>query len=160
VVDDLTAENLAEMPKPALRWKKDEDESIKMTYGLLMDLQRLLPNPAAALESVMIDPYTQDYIVRRVMTPSSATISKVSDLRLAEDIDLDPEQIESLLDWVVQHILHFFAKRAVNLTATGKQFQTALPSLFTTGLPASPLTTQSAGPSESPKTTSEPSTGD
>lgn len=145
---EITVEEAANLPRPDLRIKINEDTSVKMSYGLLMDLQRLLPNPAAALELVMVDAYTQDYVVRRVMTPTTGTIMQIEDLIPSEEIDLDPEKVEEILSWVVQHILHFFARRAVDLAKTGELFKTALPSLFTTGSPALASTTPSAGPSE------------
>lgn len=140
------------MPKPELRLQVNDEYQVKMTYGLLMDLQRLLPSPEAAMTSVMTDSYTQDYVIRRVMTPSKATIMKMEDLVTADNFDLEPEQVEKILGWVVQHILHFFAQRASMLAQTGERFKTALPSLFTTGSATSTSETPSAGPSEPPKT--------
>jgi hypothetical protein len=141
------------MPKPDLRLQVTDDYQVKMSYGLLMDLQRLLSTPEAAMTLVLTDPYTQDYVVRRVMTPSKATIMKMEDLVEADSFDLEPEQVERILTWVVQHILHFFAQRAAMLAKTGERFKTALPSLFTTGSANSTSETPSAGPSEPLKTT-------
>lgn len=142
------AEEVKNLPRPELRFKLNEDRSIKMTYGLLMDLQRLLPDATQAMALVLADPYTQDYIIRRVLTDKSGTVTKTEELIDAEDVDLDPEQISNLLDWVVQHILHFFAQRAGNLAMVGERFQTALPNLFTSGSQNSTSPTPSAGPSE------------
>ncbi len=139
-------ENL--LPKPELRLQVSDEYQVKMSYGLLMDLQRLLPGPEQAMTLVMTDPYTQDYVIRRVMTPSKATILKMEDLVAAESFDLEPSQVEGILTWVVQHILHFFAQRASMLAKTGQQFKTALPSLFTTGSATSASPTPAAGPSE------------
>ena len=149
---ETVAEQLKEMPRPPLRFKIDDDKSIKMTYGLLMDLQRLLPDATQALALVLSDPYTKDYVVRRVMTPFNGTVTDIDKLIPSEEIDLIPEQVEAILDWVVQHVLHFFAQRAGNIASAGKMFQTALPSLFTNGSQPSAGMTPSAGPSESPKT--------
>lgn len=142
------APDLTPVPRPELHLILPNMAPVKMSYGLLMDLQRLLPNPQAALELAMTDPYTQDYVVRRVMTPTNATITKMEDLIGAEQITLEPEQIENLLTWVVEHVLHFFVQRASKLAKAGENFKTHLPSLFTLGSEDSPLKTPSAGPSE------------
>lgn len=149
---DQIAKQASEIPRPPLHIDITDDKRVKMTYGLLMDLQRLLPDATKAMAFVLTDPYTQDYVVRRVMTDKKGTVTEVDDLIDSEEVDLAPEQVERILDWVVQHILHFFAQRAANIAKAGAAFQTALPDLFTSGSPASDGKTQSAGPSESPKT--------
>lgn len=147
------------LPRPAIFIKIDDQRSVKMTYGLLMDLQRLLPDASQAMALVLGDPYTQDYVIRRIMTDKKGTVTKDEDLIQAEELDLDPEQMERILDWAVQHILHFFAQRAGNMASLGMQFQTALPGLFTDGSPTSASTTPSAGPSTEPKESSTDSSG-
>lgn len=141
-----------EFDKPSLRLQVNDDYQVKMSYGLLMDLQRLLPSPEQAMMLVMTDAYTQDYVIRRVMTDSKGTIMKMEDLAPSESFDLEPAQVEGILTWVVQHILHFFALRAASLSKVGENYKTALPSLFTTGSPDSASETPSAGPLEEPTT--------
>lgn len=148
---DIVAE-VKELPRPPLRLRINDDKDVKMTYGLLMDLQRLLPDAPSAMAHIMTDPYTQDYVVRRVLTDSKGAVTKEDELIPVEDVDLTPEKIEEILSWVVQHILSFFAQRAGSLTLLGEQFKTALPNLFSAGSENSASTTPSAGPSEPPKT--------
>ncbi|WP_440524343.1 hypothetical protein [Sphingomonas sp.] len=122
-------------------------EPIKMTYGLQMDLQRLLPDPGSATEMLLTNAYMLDYVVRRVMTDKKGTITKEEDLVSMEDVDLDPDQIKLIIDWVVKHILYFFVKRANLLVQNGLQFKEALPTQFTTGFPTLDSVMPAAGPS-------------
>lgn len=148
---DQIVEDIETLEAPPLTLQVTDEYRAKMSYGLLMDLQRLLPDATQAMALIMADPYTQDYVVRRVMTPDKATITDSEKLVKSETLELDPEQVATILDWVVKHILHFFAQRAANLAKAGAQFKTALPSLFTSGSPTSASETPSAGPSEPPK---------
>lgn len=120
--------------------------TIKMTYGLEMDLRRLLPDPVTAMQMVLNDPFTQDYVIRRCLTPKNKML-KQEELT-EEEVDLDLEDTERLILWAVEHVLHFFAKRAAAMAELGSKFQTGLPNRSTPGSPNSPSTTPSAGPTE------------
>lgn len=139
---------VADMPRAALSIEVG-GKTIKMSYGLLMDLQRLLPSPEDTLQLVLEDPYTQDYVMRRCFTEKKGAVNNPDELISAEDIDVSPEEMSQLLNWVVQHVLHFFAMRAESIKDRGTEFQVALPRPSTLGSPGSPSTTPSAGPLES-----------
>ena len=121
-----------QMTPPPKKLKLGERE-LTMPYAMLMDLCRMLPDPAATMQLVMSDPVTQDYIVRRVLTPLDKVIESVDDLISPADVDLDIDEVEALLTWVVQHTLYFFAKRTLGLRTVGSQFKQALPSLSSDG---------------------------
>lgn len=133
---------------------------IKMTYGLEMDIRRMLPDPATALDLAMSDPFTQDYILRRCLTPKKSMITNVEDLIPEDDVDITSEEMEQLLNWALEHSLYFFARRTKALGSLGVRYGKVLQNLSKDGSEASASTTQSAGDSESSKETSTTSTGD
>lgn len=120
---------------------------VSMPYAKLMDLCRMLPDPGSTMQLIMNDSVTQDYVVRRVLTPATTVIKNEEDLIKPDEITLDSDEIEQLLTWVVQHILYFFAKRTQGLARVGAEFKQALPSLSSIGSEDSPSTTPSPGPS-------------
>ena len=119
-------------PRPSLTIKVNGRE-IKMVYGLEMDLRRMLPDPSATLNLIQSDPFTQDYIVRRVLTDKKGMVTDLNDLVNMDDVDLDPEQVEEILTWAAEHALYFFVKRTLQLAELGVRYQRALPATSETG---------------------------
>lgn len=141
-----------------------ERKPIKMTYGLEMDIRRMLPDPQIAMELILADPVTQDYVLRRCLTDKNKMITNFDDLIPMEQFeDLDFETREKLLMWAAEHAMYFFAKRTTGVATLGVHLQKLLPSLLPPhildGLKASPLETPSVGPSEPPKAESTESSG-
>lgn len=138
--------------RPPLRIDLGAKE-IKMSYGLEMDLRRMLPNAESALRLVMSDPVTQDYLVRRCLTPVSKVITSPEDLVQSVDVELTSDDVERLLMWVTEHVLYFFVKRAQSIGQIGARYQQILPGIAPStpsenGSETSPSMTPSAGPSE------------
>lgn len=141
-----------------------ERKPIKMTYGLEMDIRRMLPDPQLAMELILADPVTQDYILRRCLTEKNQMITNFEDLVPPEAFeDLDFETREKLLMWAAEHALYFFAKRTTGVAVLGVQLEKLLPSLLPQhildGLKTSASKTPSAGPSEQSSQTSSESSG-
>jgi hypothetical protein len=124
------------------------DREIKMTYGLEMDIRRMLPDPATALVMIRDDMYTQDYIIRRVLTDKKKIITDPAELIDMDMVEIDSDQIEAILSWATEHALYFFIKRTLVMAQLGVQYNQALPKLSTDGSENSASTTPSAGPSE------------
>lgn len=103
--------------------------NFQMTYGMLMEMSRMLPDPSAALQLAMNDNFTQDYIIRRLATPINTPVKSIDDLVEAHTIDLDTDAFAAVLTWVVQHVLYFFIKRTRSLQEAGQAFQRAFPAL-------------------------------
>lgn len=151
---DKILEDIKNMPAPPLMFHFPEElgrPPLKMTYGLEMDIRRLLPDPQTSMQLLLSDPYTQDYVLRRCLTPKKAMLlDPANELIPAEEVDLDSETIDKLLMWAMEHALYFFAKRASSLASLGTQFQHLLPN--------HPLAQSSNGSTDSPST--PPSAGD
>lgn len=96
---------------------------IKMSYGLMMDLQRVIPDAENAVTYVLTDSFVRDYIMRRVLTDSKGTVASEADLIKPEDIDLDMEDIAKVLDWAVAHILSFFVKSVLGMRQQASALQ-------------------------------------
>lgn len=135
--------------RPALAITLSTGERIKMTYGLEMDLRRMLPDPAIAIQLALNDPFTQDYVVRRCLTKINKMIEDPKTELIAEvNEDLTVDDTEKMVMWAVEHVLYFFAKRAAAMTEMGNRFQVVLPSQSPLGSTNSPSTTPSVGPTD------------
>lgn len=153
------ADNLPELTISVMRGS--EPYEVKMTYGLEMDLRRVLPDPSSAISLSMMDADTQDYVIRRCLTEKRTAITDVAQLIPVEEVDISTEDGDRLILWALEHQLYFFAKRAQGMMALAARQQTKVPQhLSNTGSETSPSETPSAGPSDASKETSETSTGD
>lgn len=141
-------DTVEDFPRPPLTITLSTGQKVKMTYGLEMDIRRMLPDPASAIQLALNDPFTQDYVIRRCLTNKAAMITDPSELIQEVDSELTVEDTEALIMWAVEHVLYFFTKRTTAMTKLGSRFQVALPNLSPNGSTNSPSTTPSAGPSE------------
>jgi hypothetical protein len=148
-----TLQALKDMPRPELFFTFPPETGkapLKMTYGLEMDIRRMLPDPQTAMALLMNDPFTQDYVIRRCLTDKNQIITDPeADLIKPDQVDLDGEVIERMLMWAAEHALYFFAKRTTGLANLSVQFQAMMPA------PSVPLPNGS-----SPSTSEMPSVGD
>ena len=135
------------------------DREIKMSYGLEMDLRRMLPDPGATLLLIQTDPTTQDYLVRRVLTEKKGQVTNLDELIPDEDVDVSSDDVENILSWVAEHSLYFFVKRASEMAKLAGTYKLVQPKPSSDGSEDSVLTTPFAGPSAASKVTSETSTG-
>lgn len=123
------------------------DQEIKMTYGLEMDLRRMLPDPGATLVLIQTDPTTQDYLVRRVLTPKKGQVLDLKELIPDEEVDISSDDVENILSWVAEHSLYFFVKRASEMAKLAGTYKLDRPKPSSGGSEDSASTTPSAGPS-------------
>lgn len=155
---------MSEATKPPLTLTVERDAGpfeIKMTYGLEMDLRRMLPDPASVMTLILNDQFTQDYVIRRCLTESKKMLRSIDDLISEELVDISSEDGEAILMWAAEHQLYFFMSRVERFQqlAARPEMKTLL-DRSKIGLPDSPSMTPSAGPSESSKETSMNSSGD
>ena len=122
------------------------NRSIKMVYGLEMDLRRMLPDPTTAMQLIMNDAYTQDYVVRRCLTVTKKMILQQDELITFDDVDIDSDDVEKLLAWVMEHSLYFFMKRASGMAELSMRFKMAPPQPSLVGSEDSHSPMPSAGP--------------
>ena len=150
-----------DLTRPPLK-KKFGTFEIKLTYGLQLDLQRMIPDPTEVMNLLINDPYLRDWIIRRVLTDKASSVTEEAQLISYEEITLDPDEILDLLDWVSGHLMYFFGKSAAKATRLGEQYKDQLAQLIPSSIGStdSLSLTESAGPSDASKETSTSSTGD
>lgn len=103
-------------------------KTVKWTYGLSNDIQRLVPDPGVAMTSLLQEPFTRDYIIRRVLTEKKGVVTDENELISYDEIDeLTSDDTLKLLDWVMRHLLYFFANSAASIRRQGEAFKAALP---------------------------------
>lgn len=139
---------MTEMKAPKRTFKVGEHE-IRMCHGLMMDLQRVIPDLQSCIPTVLNEPFIRDYLVRRALTKTNKSVEKDEDLVGHEELDeLDTDQILDLIDWVTEHLLYFFVQSANRMT---KLAERALPTdrspQSTDGSETSTSTELPAGPS-------------
>lgn len=117
------------MDRPSLTFDAAGTE-LRWTYGLQLDIQRLVPDAENTISSIMGDPFVRDYLVRRALTPIKRSITDEKELVQIEDIELDPDQVIDLLDWISGHLLYAFMRTATNLSARGAEFKAGLPKVL------------------------------
>jgi hypothetical protein len=127
------AEDLTLTPPPLTLKIPSIDQTIKMTYGLEGDLRRMLPDIASAMQLILSDPFTQDYVIRRVLTPTKKMITNLDDLIPVEEVEITSEEQEEILQWALEHAMYFFMVRAGSIKKVGDKFKTALPDPSTAG---------------------------
>lgn len=138
-----------EFNRPPLKITLESGRTIKMSYGLEMDLRRWLPDPEIALQIAINDPVAQDYVIRRCLSPVSTMVTNPNEELTKDMDDVTLEDSEKIILWAVEHILYFFVKRAKSLGEMSTRFKVpTLPSPSTNGSDPSPSTTPSAGPTE------------
>lgn len=116
------------MERPPLTFQAGVHAS-RWTYGLQLDLQRMVPDAESAVTTIMDDPYVRDYLIRRAITPIKKSVTDNDQLIDAGDIELDPDQTLELLDWIAGHLLYFFVKSVGNLTKQGMTMRESLPTI-------------------------------
>lgn len=119
------------MQRPALNLKittdSGEERTVKMSYGLFNDLQRVVPDPSAVIDIVSRDPISRDYLVRRVFTDKKGMVTKEEELISPENMPVDdPVEIEKVLIWVTEHLMYFFGTSAGRLKKMGQEFRVAV----------------------------------
>lgn len=134
------------MERPPLKLVLEDSRVIKMTYGHEMDLRRLLPDPTTAMQLVMNDPFTQDYVVRRCLSPVKKMFEDLKEVPEVEDDDQpSTDDVERILLWAVSHVLYFFMKRATAMGELAAQYQMTPLNPSKTGSESSASTTPSVG---------------
>jgi len=93
-----------------------------MTYGLFNEIMRVIPEPGKIQDLVVTDPYLRDYVVRRMLT-GNKRVERDEDLVDPFELDLDIDELDVLVAWVAEHVLHFFMKSAEKTAKIGERYQ-------------------------------------
>lgn len=80
---------------------------IKMSFGLFNDVMRILGGTEDAVEVLISDPSVRGFVIRRLFTLAQHPIDQVEDLINPFEIDLDPLEMDDVIAWVADHVMHF-----------------------------------------------------
>ena len=111
-----------------------EPHDIKMTYGLLTEILKVIPSPDQITDLVVTDPGLREYVIRRMMTGNKRVRSE-DDLVDTFDINIDVFELDGLVAWVAEHVLHFFMKSAAKTASVTEKYEATIQSL-TRSLPS------------------------
>ena len=114
-----------DLPKPSKTFDltiNGEKNTISMTYGLFNEIMKVVPNPGKITDLVVNDPYLRDYVIRRMLT-GNKVVEKDEDLVDPFDLDIDLDDLDDLVAWVAEHVLHFFMKSAEKTAKIGERYQ-------------------------------------
>lgn len=87
---------------------------IKMTYGLLNELLRAVPN-IDNVASVFADPEARTTVLKAVLAERSST-GRVTTEVDPEDVNIEIETVDDILSWAAAHVTSFFMRSLINLT--------------------------------------------
>jgi hypothetical protein len=83
------------------------DETLLMSYGMFSEIMRIIGDPDNAVETLMSDSNTRDWVIRRLFTKTNKPVETAEDLMNPYDIPLDPTEMDQVIAWVADHVLHF-----------------------------------------------------
>ena len=135
-------------PEPRLKITfKGEPRVLFMSYLRQNSCLRVLGEPEN-LQAVLVDPNISEMVLQ-VMLAEKAGAGKMFETALNED-DLEYEDVDRILEWVMEHLTYFFMRRfqmlgeqTKNLGPTVTRLQSSL-----NGSELSSSSEASAGPSE------------
>lgn len=125
-----------DLPKPDRTFDltvAGETQTIVMSYGLFNEIMKVVPSPEAITDLVIQDPYLRDYVVRRMLT-GNKKVTNDEDMVDAFDLDIDLDQLDDLVAWVAEHVLHFFMKSAEKTAKVGEKYQEVVKQLTQSNL--------------------------
>jgi hypothetical protein len=114
-----------ELPKPDRTFDltvNGELQTVTMSYGLFHEISKVVPSPEQITDLLISDPYLRDYVIRRLLT-GNKKVKSDEDLVDLFELDVDLDEIEGLVSWAAEHVLHFFMKSAAKMAATGEKYQ-------------------------------------
>lgn len=142
------------MERPDLRVEYklgDETKTVKWTYGLSSDIQRIIPTIEDCLSSYIDRPDVRDYVLRRALTDKKGFVKLEEDLIDPAEIDeIEPDEVLKILEWVQAHLMYFFGNSAEFTHLRAQEFKETMDRLSPSigGSLDSASATPIAGPSE------------
>jgi hypothetical protein len=114
-----------DLPKPSRTFDltvDGEKSTIAMSYGLFSEIMKVVPSPERIKDLIVSDPWLRDYVIRRMLT-GNKKVEKDEDLVDPFDMDVDLDELDDLIAWVGDHVLHFFMKSAAKTAASLGKYQ-------------------------------------
>ena len=100
----------------------EEEQEIKMTYGMFNELMQVIPDPQNITELLISDQGLRDYVFRRLLT-GNKKVAKEEDLVDPFDLELQLDQVDDLIMWAGDHILYFFTTSMTKVVSLGTKYE-------------------------------------
>lgn len=101
----------------------DEPREIKMVFSLLQDILKIVGGLENIEALILSDPFMRDFVVARALTPGKGSKLKPEELVDLDEIDLDYQDIVSLIAWISAHIVFFTVASAKSLEPLKDQIE-------------------------------------
>lgn len=105
-----------------------ETRELKMSFALFQELMRVIPDPENIAGIVLQDFDLREYLVRRVLT-GNKRVREDADLFDLFENEVDDDDLDDLVLWVVDHILHFFTTTAEKSKNIGLKYESRMKAL-------------------------------
>lgn len=105
-----------------------EPTEVKMSFAMFQELMRVIPDPENIAGILLQDFDLREYLVRRVLT-GHKRIRDDNDLFDLFDHEVDDDQLDELVLWVVDHILHFFTTTGEKSTTLARKYESRMKGL-------------------------------
>lgn len=122
-----------DLPKPARTFDLTVDgkkTTIVMSYALFNEIMKVVPSPEQITDLVIRDPFLRDYVVRRMLT-GNKRVENDADLVDPFDLEIELDELDDLVSWVAEHVLHFFMKSAEKTAKIGERYAGTVEALST-----------------------------
>ena len=105
------------------------DTELLMSYGMFNDIMRIIGSAEEAVEYLMNDSGVRDNVIRRLFTPGlRQPVENIEDLINPWDIPVSPLELDVIVAWVADHVMHFTMSTALKTRTVVEKYQTPSPS--------------------------------
>lgn len=111
------------VPKTLKIKSGDADVVLSMPYGMLTELLRITGcDNAEVAAQLVVDLIARDLVIRRLLTPDlKEPMTEIGQLIPSFDVDLEPDTVDQVITWVLEHFMDFFVRSLKVLqTAEGR----------------------------------------
>jgi len=106
--------------------KTEADQELVMTYGMFTDIMRLIGEQEDTVSILMTDANVRDLVIRRLFTPMKKAVENVDELINPYEIDISPLELDSIIAWVADHVMHFTISTAEKTRPVVEKYQDRL----------------------------------
>lgn len=94
-----------------------------MSYGMFSDIMRILGSDEDTLDILLTDETRRSYVIRRLFTDNKTPVSDISELINPYDIDVSILELDTIIAWVADHIMHFTMSTAQKTRPVVEKYQ-------------------------------------
>lgn len=107
----------------------EDGTELLMSYGMFQDIMRLIGANEDAVDLLINDAEVRNYVICRLFTDLKRPIETLEELINPYDIPLSPLELDSVIAWVSDHVLHFTVSTSVKTRPVLEKYQSQAASL-------------------------------